>query len=128
MIIGFSILGVAVIIAALFLIYVYVPTPKEPALSSVSHKNTMEVGNLSRTYISYHPKMVKPSPALLIVLHGTGIDGAKVREWTGYESNRWQINMGSWWFTLTVMIKTGMIAVKDSSQKQKRRTLTMWAL
>jgi polyhydroxybutyrate depolymerase len=85
MIIGISISGVVVIIAALFFFYIYSPTPQEPALTSIIQLNTMDWGSKSRTYISYHPKTLKPSPALLIVLHGTGINGAKVRQWTGYE-------------------------------------------
>jgi polyhydroxybutyrate depolymerase len=85
MIIAYSIVGLMAIIAALFLFYVYAPTPKEPLLISVSHRNSLMSGGKLRTYLSYHPKTVKPKPALLIVLHGTNIDGAKVREWTGYE-------------------------------------------
>jgi polyhydroxybutyrate depolymerase len=85
MISGFLILGAVLIFAALFLYYVYAPKPQEPLLTSVSQRNSLAAGNKTRTYVSYHPKTVKPNPALVIVLHGTGITGAKVREWTGYE-------------------------------------------
>jgi polyhydroxybutyrate depolymerase len=85
MIIGISISGVVVIIAALFFFYVYAPTPQEPVLTSVIRQNIMEWGNKSRTYVSYHPKTEKPNPALLVVLHGSNIDGTKIRQWTGYE-------------------------------------------
>lgn len=84
-IIGFSILGIIVIVAALFVFYVYTSVPKEPSLTSASRQDTLSFDNMSRTFVRYSPKAIKPKPALLIVFHGTGIDGAKVRQWTGYE-------------------------------------------
>jgi polyhydroxybutyrate depolymerase len=78
---GIVFLGLLVIVAALYLIYVYVPVADEPVLTSRPQQNTI----MSRSFISYHPSVIKPKPALIIVLHGTNIDGAKIREWTGYE-------------------------------------------
>lgn len=82
---GFLILGIVVVVATLFLFFVYAPAPKEPVLTATMQKHTLEFGNKPRTYYSYRPATAIPNPPLLIVLHGTNIDGAKIREWTGYE-------------------------------------------
>lgn len=70
-----------------FLYWGYAPTPEEPKLSAGIEKSTIQAGDYERTYLSYVPKsLVKNSkPGLIIVLHGSGIDGEKIREWTGYE-------------------------------------------
>jgi polyhydroxybutyrate depolymerase len=70
-----------IILATLYMYYAYVP-------SSSSLERVIEAGGKQRGLISYVPKRVSPQPALIIVLHGTGIDGKKIQEWTGYEFNQ----------------------------------------
>jgi polyhydroxybutyrate depolymerase len=77
-----------IILASLYMYYAYVPSPKIPQLSSSSLERVIEAGGKQRGFISYVPKHISPQPALLIVLHGTGIDGKKIQEWTGYEFNQ----------------------------------------
>jgi polyhydroxybutyrate depolymerase len=84
----FSIVGALVLIGFVAFMYLfYVPSPKKPPLSADVRSQNITIGNKIRTYLSYVPKsLVKNTkPGLVIVLHGSGIDGAKIREWTGYE-------------------------------------------
>lgn len=78
-------LGILIIITSVYLFYGYAPTPDEPQLTSTSSRDNIKVGKMTRTFISYIPKKITVKPALIIVLHGTNIDGAKIRAWTGYE-------------------------------------------
>jgi len=71
---------------ALFFYWAYAPTPKEPSLLSKVSRETILMGTEKRTYWKYVPTgFRKANMPLVIVLHGSGIDGAKIRTWTGYE-------------------------------------------
>lgn len=76
------------VVAGLYLYFVYVPRLKEPGLSAAARKDTIQAGNITRTYTRYVPAECAPHPALVIVLHGTNINGDKIREWTGFEFDR----------------------------------------
>ena len=41
-----------------------------------------------RSYLAYVPAKLPFGSALVIVLHGSGMDGKKMRKWTGYEFDR----------------------------------------
>lgn len=73
------------LIAALYFYFVYAPTPTIPALTSTTIPNAIQVAGSTRAFLTYRPKQLSASPNLLIVLHGTGINGEKMRAWTGYE-------------------------------------------
>lgn len=66
----------------------YAPAPDLPALSSVAESLSMQVGNRERSYVAYVPANLPPGSPLLIVLHGSTMDGATMRRWTGYEFDR----------------------------------------
>ncbi|WP_426584129.1 alpha/beta hydrolase family esterase [Mucilaginibacter sp. R-33] len=69
-----------------FLYWGYASTPKAPRLSSKTSREELTVGTEKRTYWKYVPSgLSKDKVPLVIVLHGSGIDGAKIRAWTGYE-------------------------------------------
>jgi polyhydroxybutyrate depolymerase len=67
---------------------VYSPKPQMPSLSSKIEHATMTVGNRKQSYLAYVPARLPSGAALVIVLHGSGMDGAKMRAWTGYEFDR----------------------------------------
>ncbi|MFD2874213.1 alpha/beta hydrolase family esterase [Mucilaginibacter ximonensis] len=70
----------------LFLYWGYASTPKAPRLSSKISREELMVGTEKRTYWKYVPGgRGEDKVPLVIVLHGSGIDGAKIRAWTGYE-------------------------------------------
>jgi polyhydroxybutyrate depolymerase len=77
--------GLLVIVAAMFFYFVYTPTPAVPTLSSNTVAASIQFGGKTRTFLSYRPEKLAPAPGLIIVLHGTGIDGERMRAWTGYE-------------------------------------------
>lgn len=88
MIITVSIIGCLILLGLFTFLYLfYVPDLKQPKLSADIKKATIKWGNYQRTYLSYVPSSIVESskPGLIIVLHGSGIDGAKIRQWTGYE-------------------------------------------
>ena len=45
----------------------------------------MNVSNYDRNYLTYLPGKLSPKPGLIIALHGTGMNAARMRQWTGYE-------------------------------------------
>jgi len=73
---------------------VYSPKPQMPSLSSKIEHATMTVGNRKRSYLAYVPARLPSGAALVIVLHGSGRDGAKMRAWTGYEFDRMAAQQG----------------------------------
>jgi polyhydroxybutyrate depolymerase len=76
------------IVGALYGYFIYVPKPDLPILTSSSLTNDIGIGKQQRSFIEYTPKKIQADPALLIVLHGTNIDGKTIEEWTGYKFDR----------------------------------------
>jgi polyhydroxybutyrate depolymerase len=76
---------ILLLLAALYFYFVYAPTPPPPALTSSPTAHTIQAGGRTRTFLTYRPQQPAASPGLVIVMHGTGIDGEKMRAWTGYE-------------------------------------------
>jgi polyhydroxybutyrate depolymerase len=73
---------------ALFAYFVYAPAPEVPRLSGKLTKETFEVGGLTRTYRLYVPQgLARGAPAVL-VMHGSGQNGAQMRIETGYGFER----------------------------------------
>jgi polyhydroxybutyrate depolymerase len=64
------------------------PAPLLPPLSATIRQNTVRVGDRERTYLIYIPASLPPRAALVIVLHGSAMDGARMRLCTGYEFDR----------------------------------------
>lgn len=76
---------ILMLISALYLYFVYAPTPAPPALTSTPTRHTIQVAGRDRTFLTYRPQQPAAAPGLIIVMHGTGINGEKMRAWTGYE-------------------------------------------
>jgi polyhydroxybutyrate depolymerase len=66
----------------------YSPAPDLPSLSAAAERLTVRVGDRERSYLAYIPANLPPGSPLLIVLHGSAMDGATMRRWTGYEFDR----------------------------------------
>jgi polyhydroxybutyrate depolymerase len=82
------VLGLLVLIGPAYGYYWYSPAPSSPPLSGTIRSGTLGVGNRDRTYLIYVPASVSVQPALVIVLHGSAMDGARMRVCTGYEFDR----------------------------------------
>src|SRR4051794_13354128 len=72
----------------LFGYFVYSPAPAVPQLSGTLHKGTIEIGGLERTYRTYVPRQLANEAPLVVVMHGSGGNGAQIRIETGYGFER----------------------------------------
>ena len=87
----FFLWGLIVIVGlggALFGYFVYSPAPEVPQLSGTLTKGTIEVGGLKRTYLTYVPRGLAKGAPLVVVMHGSGENGAQMRIETGYGFDR----------------------------------------
>ena len=75
-------------LGALFAILVYTPAPELPHLSGTLTKGSIAVGGLTRTYRLYVPKELAKGAPLVLVMHGSGENGAEMRMETGYGFER----------------------------------------
>ncbi len=72
----------------LFAYFLYSPDPQLPQLSGVISKGTIEVGGVKRTYRTYVPRGLPKGAPLVLVMHGSGQNGAQIRVETGYGFER----------------------------------------
>jgi len=82
---GATLFAILVLIAVAYAYYWYSPAPPLPALSAKVRRNAVRVGARDRTCLVYVPANLPQQAALVIVLHGSGMDGARMRISTGYE-------------------------------------------
>ncbi|HYU34640.1 MAG TPA: PHB depolymerase family esterase [Thermoanaerobaculia bacterium] len=82
------IVAVVVLGVALFGYFVYTPAPEVPRLSGKVTKGTLEVGGRKRTYLTYVPQGLPRGAPLVVVMHGSGENGAHMRRATGYGFER----------------------------------------
>ena len=76
---------VAIVASGLFYYYFYSPQPEMPQLSGAATRAVIHVGDLDRTYLAYVPaQLARPAP-LVLVLHGSFMNGEMMRKGTGYE-------------------------------------------
>ena len=90
-VLGRVVLGVAalaVVAGGLLAWFVYSPAAEAPQLSGVLAKGELEAGGLRRSYRTYVPKGLPAGAPLLLVLHGSGQNGADIRAETGYGFER----------------------------------------
>ncbi len=73
---------------ALFGYYVYTPAPEIPRLSGTLAKGSIWIDGLQRTYTIYVPRGLGKGAPLVLVLHGSGENGARMRIETGYGFER----------------------------------------
>lgn len=68
--------------------FLYWPDPEVPRLSGKLARGTLEVGGRKRTYLTYVPLGLKKGAPLVVVMHGSGENGAHMRKATGYGFER----------------------------------------
>jgi polyhydroxybutyrate depolymerase len=83
-----GLLAVVALCGALFGYFVYSPAPQVPQLSGTLTKDSIEVGGLKRIYRTYVPRGLAKGAPLVVVMHGSGENGAQIRIETGYEFER----------------------------------------
>ena len=77
--------GIVLLLGAAYGYFIYSPVPDEPVLSAAIQRQSIQTGGRTRTYPAYVPAKLPANPGLVLVLHGSKIDGNTIRKWTGYE-------------------------------------------
>ena len=77
-----------VVLVALFAYFAYTPRSEVPRLSGTLTKGTITVAGLTRTYSTYVPRELAKGAPLVVVMHGAGENGARIRIETGYAFER----------------------------------------
>ena len=68
--------------------FIYRPTPESPRLSGTVTRGTIDVGGMKRTYLTYVPQQLRNGAPLVVVMHGSGESGARMRSATAYAFDR----------------------------------------
>ena len=108
--------------AAAYWYYLYSPAPRMPPLSAAIQRGRVRVGDRQRSYLAYVPAKLPSGSALVIALHGSGMDGMRMREWTGYEFDRMATSGGSRCSTLRGTGAIGMTAARMQHSQPKEKT------
>jgi polyhydroxybutyrate depolymerase len=83
-----SVLVIVGLGGALFGYYVYTPPSEIPQLSGTLAKGNIDAGGLRRTYTTYVPRGLPKRSPLVVVMHGSGENAARIRIETGYGFDR----------------------------------------
>ena len=83
-----SLVVIVVLGGALLGYSMYSPGAEVPTLSGTLTKETIEVDGLTRTYRTYVPQGLAKGAPLIVVMHGSGENGAQIRTETGYGFDR----------------------------------------
>src|ERR1035437_6945788 len=83
-----SMVAIVVLGGVLFGDFVSTPATEIPHLSGTLTKETIEVDGLTRTYRTYVPQGLAKGAPLVVVMHGSGENGAQIRIETGYGFDR----------------------------------------
>jgi polyhydroxybutyrate depolymerase len=75
----YVIVAIVALGGALFGYFVYTPAPDVPHLSGTLTTGSIDVGGLTRTYLTYVPKGLPTSAPLVLVMHGAGENGARIQ-------------------------------------------------
>jgi polyhydroxybutyrate depolymerase len=118
------VLGFFVLIAAAYGYYWYSPAPLLPPLSATIRQASVRVGDTERTYLIYVPEGLRAKAALVLLLHGSGMDGARMRLCTGYEFDRLadQISMDLWRSIPMAIGEIGTIAASTRPFQPNEKT------
>ena len=79
-----GLISVVALGVALFGYFVYSPAPEVPRLSGTLTKGTIEVGGLKRNYLTYVPRKLAKGAPLVVVMHGSDENGARIQIETGF--------------------------------------------
>lgn len=83
-----GLLGIVSVGAVLFGYFVYTPSIEAPRLTGTLAKHTIDAGGLKRTFLTYVPRGLPKDAPLVVVMHGSGENGARIRMATGHGFDR----------------------------------------
>lgn len=84
-------IAIVVLVGAVFgavVYFAYTPAPMAPHLSGALSHGDIEVGGRKRTYLLYVPREFAKGAPLVVAMHGSGENGARMRIGTGYGFDR----------------------------------------
>jgi polyhydroxybutyrate depolymerase len=84
----YSLVTIVALGGVLFGYFVYTPDPEIPHLSGTLTRGLVDMGGLTRTYLAYVPRGLAKDAPLVLVMHGSGESGARIRLETGYGFDR----------------------------------------
>ena len=84
----YSLVAIVALAGVLVGYFVYTPVPDNPHLSGTLTTGSMDLGGLRRTYLTYVPRGLAAGAPLVLVMHGSGENGARMRVETGYGFER----------------------------------------
>jgi polyhydroxybutyrate depolymerase len=87
-------LGILALLGAAYRYYWYSASPPEPPLSASIRRKAVSVGDRERMFLIYAPARLPSGSPLVIVLHGSGMDGSRMRVCTGYRFDRLADQLG----------------------------------
>ena len=68
----FALMVVVALGVALFVYLIHSPSPEVPRLSGRITRGIVQVGGLTRTYLTYVPRDLAKGGPLVVVMHGSG--------------------------------------------------------
>jgi polyhydroxybutyrate depolymerase len=83
-----SLIAIVAIAVALLGYFVYSPAADVPQLSGTLSRRAIDVGGRKRSYLTYVPRGLPKGAPLVMVMHGSGESGARIRSETGYGFDR----------------------------------------
>lgn len=83
-----TLLTIAIAVGSLLGYYLYTPDAEVPPLSGRFDRASIDVGGVTRNYRLYVPRTLARHAPLLLVMHGSGENGAQIRMETGYGFDR----------------------------------------
>jgi polyhydroxybutyrate depolymerase len=83
-----SLLVIVGVAGALLGYFIYTPAPEVPQMTGALTRETIDVDGLTRTYRTYVPQGLAKGSPLVVVMHGSGENGAQMRIETGYGFDR----------------------------------------
>jgi polyhydroxybutyrate depolymerase len=83
-----GVVALVALLSALLWYFVYTPAPEIPKLSGTITRGAISVGGQKRTYLTWVPRGLAKGAPLVVVMHGSGENGAQMRIETGYGFER----------------------------------------
>jgi polyhydroxybutyrate depolymerase len=85
---GVIFIGLGCLCLAAYAYFIYAPLPNKPNLPGHAATQTIRVEGHVRSYIEYVPAQLPPDAPLIIVLHGSLMNGKMMRRMSGYEFDK----------------------------------------
>ena len=79
---------IIIMLLAAYYYFIYSPLPQQPTLYAKIQQGNIQMGRHTRTFLNYVPQNLGDKPALVIALHGSGMNANRMRKWTGYEFDK----------------------------------------